>query len=399
MIESLIAVIGLLIGLVTGWMMRSRSVTNLSRELSELREQLAEAQSSAAALSARNEEIQQRIADEKARLKEVRGEMENAFKAFAGEALKDSSDQFLKMAAEKFKSLTEKADQHLTEKKKLIDQNLSEMDKKLKGIADQSIELKGSLQENRLETEKLRKTAASLHEVLSSSQKRGQWGERMVEDILQFIGLVENINYQKQSQVESGQRPDYTFKLPKEKVLNMDVKFPLAHYENYISAEDDFHRNEEKKTFLQDVKKHIKTVAGRTYINPAEGTLDYVMLFIPNESIYGFINKEDPELINYAMRNKVLLCSPLTLYAVLSLIHQATRNFAMEERAAEVMNLVDAFRKQWGMYVAAMDKLGNSIDSARRNYETLVTTRKRQLEKPLDKIQELSQGHQPVLPE
>ncbi|NOZ09408.1 MAG: DNA recombination protein RmuC [FCB group bacterium] len=394
MLESILVIVAVIFGIITGWILRSRSIDDHSQELVELREKLTSAQMAEAAERARNEEIERKVIEEKARLKEVRAEMENAFKAFAGEALKDSSDQFLKMAAEKFKSLTEKADQHLTEKKKLIDQNLSEMDKKLKGIADQSIELKGSLQENRLETEKLRKTAASLHEVLSSSQKRGQWGERMVEDILQFIGLVENINYQKQSQVESGQRPDYTFKLPKEKVLNMDVKFPLAHYENYITAEDDFHRNEEKKTFLQDVKKHIKTVAGRAYINPAEGTLDYVMLFIPNESIYGFINKEDPELINFAMRNKVLLCSPLTLYAVLSLIHQATRNFAMEDRAAEVMNLVDAFRKQWEMYIAAMDKLGNSIESARRNYETLVTTRKRQLEKPLDKIQELSQGHQ-----
>ncbi len=394
MLEALVAVAGLIIGLVLGWVMRSRSFVDNSTELIELREKLADSQSKTAALSARNEEIQQRIVDEKERLKEVRGEMENTFKAFAGEALKNSSDQFLKMAGEKFKSLTEKADQHLTEKKKLIDQNLSEMDKKLKGIAEQSIELKGNLQENRLETEKLRKTAASLHEVLSSSQKRGQWGERMVEDILQFIGLVENINYQKQSQVESGERPDYTFRLPKEKVLNMDVKFPLAHYENFIAAEDDFHRNEEKKSFLQDVKKHIKAVVGRAYINPAEGTLDYVMLFIPNESIYGFINKEDPGLVDFALKNKVLLCSPLTLFAILSLIHQATSNFAMEERAAEVMNQVDAFRKQWEMYVTAMDKLGNSIESTRKNYETLMNTRKRQLEKPLNKIHELSQGQQ-----
>ena len=71
------------------------------------------------------------------------------------------------------------------------------------------------------------------------------------------------------------------------------------------------------------------------------------MLFIPNESIYGFINREDTELVDFALENSVLLCSPLTLYAVLSLIHQATRNFIMNERASEVMLLVSQFRRQW----------------------------------------------------
>ena len=92
------------------------------------------------------------------------------------------------------------------------------------------------------------------------------------------------------------------------------------------------------------MKNHIKDVAGRNYVNPAEGTVDYVLLFIPNESIYGFINQEDTDLIDYALNKKVLLCSPLTLYAMLSLIYQATRNFAMEEKATEVMNLLDTFR-------------------------------------------------------
>ena len=115
----------------------------------------------------------------------------------------------------------------------------------------------------------------------------------------------------------------------------MDVKFPLAHYENYLSAEDDEVRGRAKGVFLKNVRNHVNSVCGREYINPAEGTLEYVMLFIPNESIYGFINREDTGLIDYALEKRVLLCSPLTLYAMLSLIHQATRNFTMNERASE----------------------------------------------------------------
>ena len=214
----------------------------------------------------------------------------------------------------------------------------------------------------------------------------------MVEDILDFIGFMEDKNYIKQTQVESGEKPDYTFLLPKEKKLNMDVKFPLASYERYINAKLDEEREAQKKEFLKDVKNHIKTIAGREYVNPAEGTVDYVLLFIPNESIFGFINQEDTKLIDFALEKKVLLCSPLTLYAMLSLIYQATRNFAMEEKATEVMNLLNAFRLQWGKYVEVMDKMGRSLDTAKKDFDTLVTTRKNQLEKPLTQIEEITSG-------
>ncbi|MDP6936891.1 MAG: DNA recombination protein RmuC, partial [Candidatus Marinimicrobia bacterium] len=205
-------------------------------------------------------------------------------------------------------------------------------------------------------------------------------------------GFLENKNYVKQTQVESGEKPDYTFFLPKEKKLNMDVKFPLASYERFIQAELEEERELQKKEFLKDVKKHVNAIAGRSYVNPAEGTLDYVLMFIPNESIYGFINQEDSKLIDFALDKKVLLCSPLTLYAMLSLIHQATRNFAMEEKATEVMNLLNAFRQQWEKYVEVMDKMGRSLDTAKKDYDTMVGTRKNQLEKPLRKIDDITSG-------
>jgi DNA recombination protein RmuC len=270
------------------------------------------------------------------------------------------------------------------------------MKKTLKSLHDQSVKLTGNLETSSKETQKLQESTLKLREILSSSQKRGQWGERMVEDILDFIGFMENKNYIKQSQVESGEKPDYTFFLPKDKKLNMDVKFPLASYERYINAELEEEQKIQKKEFLKDVKNHIKSVVGREYVNPAEGTVDYVLLFIPNESIYVFINKEDTELIDYALGKKVLLCSPLTLYAMLSLIYQATRNFAMEEKATEVMNLMNTFRLQWGKYVEVMDKMGRSLDTAKKDYDMMVSTRKNQLEKPLKQIEEITSGGEVV---
>jgi DNA recombination protein RmuC len=397
--ELIITITTLICGILIGWFLKSKSIPEKidnTSELESLKSKLIESEKREIVANTNFDNLSARFKEEKDRMEIVKKEMENSFKALASDIAKGNSDEFLKMAEEKFKSLKESSESDLNEKKKLIDQNLENMGQKLDSITRQSTEIKTSLEESKSETEKLRDTTSKLREILSSSQKRGQWGERMVEDILQFIGLVEHINYKKQSMVNSGEKPDYTFLLPKEKVLNMDVKFPLAHYEKYVVSENKVEMESEKKTFLNDVKTHIKAIVSREYIDTSAGTLDYVMMFIPNESIYVFINQEKPELINFALENRVLLCSPLTLYAVLSLIHQATRNFAMEEKTTEVLKLLESFNTQWKKYVEQMEKLGRSIDSVRGNYEDLTTTRTRQLQKPLNKIEELSQSYDQI---
>ena len=378
MVEYLVVLISLVIGITIGWVLKGKSQP---ADSSELQGDIT------------------RLTDEKARaeakleqMEEIKNGMETVFKSLASDIAKANRQDFLNLAGEKFKDISKLADENLNKKKELIDQNLGEMKKTLKSLHDQSVTLSGNLETSSKETQKLQESTSKLREILSSSQKRGQWGERMVEDILDFIGFMEDKNYVKQTQVESGEKPDYTFLLPKGKKLNMDVKFPLASYERYVNAQLDEEREAQKKEFLKDVKNHIKTVAGREYVNPAEGTVDYVLLFIPNESIYGFINQEDTQLIDFALERKVLLCSPLTLYAMLSLIYQATRNFAMEEKATEIMNLLNAFRLQWGRYVEVMDKMGRRLDDAKKEYDTLVSTRKNQLEKPLTKIEEITAG-------
>ena len=196
------------------------------------------------------------------------------------------------------------------------------------------------------------------------------------------------MNYEKQSQ-EGSDRPDYTFFLPQEKHVNMDVKFPLNHYENYISAESETEKNSEKKQFILDVRNHVKAIAKRSYIDPEGGTVDYVLMFIPNESIYTFLNQEDQGLIDFSLENKIILCSPITLYAVLSLIRQAVSNFAMEKQAGEMQKLIGAFAKQWHLFVGKMDGLGDTLGTLQKKYEELHTTRVRQLERPMEKIGEL----------
>jgi DNA recombination protein RmuC len=144
-----------------------------------------------------------------------------------------------------------------------------------------------------------------------------------------------------------------------------------------------------RNDFLRDVRNRMKAVTTRDSINPEQRTLDYVLLFIPNEHLYAFIHEQDPSLLDAGMRSRVVLCSPLTLFAILGVIRRAIDNFTLEQTSAEILSLLGAFNKQW---VAFRDKLllvGKRIDEAGKEYEALTTTRRRQLEKPLRRIEEL----------
>ena len=321
----------------------------------------------------------------------IKKEMENTFKALALDVNRSNTEEFFKLANDKFQGLSKESDKNLETKKKLIDENLNEMSKRLKSIEDASIKLNENLESTNSQTKDLTETTIKLREILSSSQKRGQWGERMVEDILSFMGLVEGINFEKQQQIAEG-RPDFTFKLPNEKSINMDVKFPLAHYENYVNSDNENDKAQEKIAFIKDVRNHIKTIEKRSYIDPANGTVDYVLMFIPNESLYAFLNQEDKDLIDFSLSKKVLLCSPITLYAVLSLIRQAVSNFAMEQKAGEMQELVGIFRKQWDQFTDKIHAMGKSISALTNHYDELKGPRFRALEKPMDKINELQLG-------
>ncbi|MDP6456874.1 MAG: DNA recombination protein RmuC [Candidatus Marinimicrobia bacterium] len=321
-------------------------------------------------------------------------EMKDAFTALSMEALSKSTDEFLKLASETLKGQLEKGESTLEEKKKLIDTNLEELKTQLEGLTKQTTELKGQMKQSNLGVKDLVESTASLNRILSSSQARGQWGERMVSDILDHLGLKKGINYETQSGSREG-KPDFTFFLPQGKRVNMDVKFPWDHYAAMFSTDGTAGREDERKAFLKDVKGHIKTLKKRDYVDPAGGTLDFVLMFIPNEGIYAFLNKPktgEENLVEFAMDNKVLLCSPITLFAILAMVRQSVQSFHLESRALEIQNLVQAFRQQWDKFVEKMDSMGKSLTAAQKHYDDLATTRRNQLEKPLDKIDDLQLG-------
>jgi len=137
------------------------------------------------------------------------------------------------------------------------------------------------------------------------------------------------------------------------------------------------------------VKCRIKEVTGRDYINPEQNTIDYVLLFIPNEQIYSFIHEQDSSILDDGLKNKVVFCSPITLFAVLAVIRQSVDNFSLEQTSNEILSLLGSFKKQWGEFLKKLELVGKRIGDAQKEYESLTMTRRRQLEKPLNKLEYL----------
>jgi DNA recombination protein RmuC len=342
-------------------------------------------------------------------LDSVVNEMKTSFDSLSLKTLAVSTEEFLKLAKSKLDTEREIGVKELDSKKGLIDEQLRNMSTELEKISllvkelekdrvEKFGELSSQLESARKQTELLNETTTSLHRALASTNVRGQWGERMAEDVLRLVGFIENINYLKQKSLEgSGARPDFTFLLPRDLKLNMDVKFPLVNYIKYLESESDIERTRYRNHFLKDVKARIKEVTTREYICPEENTLDYVLLFIPNEQIYAFIHEQDSTILDNGMKNRVVLCSPLTLLAVLGVIRQAVDNFALERTSNEILSLLGAFFKQWEIFLGRLEIMGKRIDDAQKEYENLTSTRRRQLERPLRKIEELrSQKQIPV---
>jgi DNA recombination protein RmuC len=235
----------------------------------------------------------------------------------------------------------------------------------------------------------LHRTTAALREALTSSQARGQWGERMAEDVLRAAGFKPGVNYVTQRTLPDGSRPDVTFLLPGDLELHMDVKFPLANHLALLEADSDAERDAAQRAFLRDVRARVKELAGRSYVDPASGTLDCVLMFIPNDRIYAYVHEADAALLDDALAQRVVPCSPSTLFAVLAVIRRSIDAVALERTSDEIVALLSGFADQWVRYVEELERLGKQLETVRRTYDGLAGTRRRQLERQLDRVEEL----------
>lgn len=386
--------IAVLVGLVAGAALVAAALALRRRQVEALAARLVE----------RSET--QRQQDLAAVLERVRA----SFADLSQQALAASSEQFLRLAETRLGTQSQQQLAALDARKQLIDEAVKSIGEKLAtvGTALQALdkdrrESHGAIAQRLDQAAKvvgeLQAATAGLREALSSTRRRGQWGERMAEDVLRLVGFVEGVNYTRQQTTAGGTRPDYTFPLPEGRRIHMDVKFPLDNYLRFLDAASDAEREASRAAFLRDVRALIKQVTTREYIDPETGTVDYVLVFIPNEQVYGFVHESAPDLLDEALRQKVVLCSPLTLYALLAVVRQAAENMRVEHAAREILGLLATFGKEWTRFSELMEKMGRSLEQASQHFEELSTTRTRKLERQLEKIEALRTARHVELPE
>jgi len=254
--------------------------------------------------------------------------------------------------------------------------------------AQQHGQLVESLEAATRQQKVLADTTQHLREALANPQARGQWGERMAEDVLRTAGMREGVNYRKQKMIEGGTKPDFTFLLPDDRQLHMDVKFPVTNYLRHLEAPTDIEAAAYKDRFLRDVRDRVKELNGRGYA-AEDTTVGYLLLFIPNESVYGFIHENDMTLLDDALGQKVVLCSPTSLFAVLAVIRQAMDTFQVERATEEILECLSGFGEQWRKFSEQIDKVDRHISTLTASFGELSGARRRQLERQLDRIEDV----------
>lgn len=252
-------------------------------------------------------------------------------------------------------------------------------------------EIVKSLEQHKELTGELKASTDTLSKVLSNNQTRGAWGERIIEDLMVSNGLVEGVHFQKQNKLgDTALKPDITILLPNDRLVAVDVKFPYSEMQKLSVAETKSAKQSHLKQFEQDLKTKINKVS--EYIDPAQNTLDYAIMFVPNEAVFSFVNQTLPHIVDLAMSKRVLIVSPFTFLIVARTVMESYRNFMIGDKLKEVVRYIDDFANEWDKFKSGFEKYGRTLGTLQKDYEDLTGTRVRVMEKKITKVKSYSSG-------
>ena len=307
----------------------------------------------------------------------------------ANESLVRMADQKLGAESSKSRLDLENKREEIERLVKVIQEDLKESKKELELSDKERINsfsaLKNSLDEYKKITEQLSVSTENLKKVLSNNQLRGQFGEQVADDLLKMAGFVVGENYTRQES-DNGARPDFTVYLPDRTKINIDAKFPYSALQRMTETDDSDAKKRYMKEFESDIKEKIKQVTTREYISPEDRTVDFVILFIPNEMIFSFIYDKMPQIWEDAMAKKVVLAGPFSFTAILRMVKQAYENFRVQENIFKIVGHVQSVEKEFDKFSDEFDKVGVKIDQLQKQYSDVSTTRVNQMKRKMDLV-------------
>ena len=404
-IQLLIAfVVGGLLGFFFGWLKgRSHTVMPDSRlenelrqqvgqretELNQIRAQLAETGNARAAAEARHAASEKMLVEQRALQDKTLIDLREAFKALSADALKQTAPEFLRLAEQSFGKLQETAKGDLAQRQEAIKtlveplkQQLETYQKRLQqSEAAQSStlgEVKKQLELLSQQSQSLASETLQFRRVLSSNQARGRWGEETLRRVVEAAGMSAHCDFSEQTQAGEN-RPDLVVRLPGDRFIIVDAKVPDFDFLNALESADDAKRAEALAAHAAKLKATIKALADRDYPSQFPNALDYVVLFVPAESLFSAALEGDHDLIIWAAEKRILLATPASLIALLRSVsvswqqHAQTENAQkIAEAAQEFYSRVVKFTEHFEKIRAGLERANTAFNDAAASFQTRV---------------------------
>lgn len=340
--------------------------------------------------------------EERKLLDQAKTQLEDAFKALSSDALRKNNQQFIELAQQTFNTLNEKAKGDLDKRSQVFDQSVKDIqdklktfDENIKGIEKERVGAYEQLKEQvkglgetqqRLQTE-----TGNLVRALSNTNQRGKWGELQLETILKHAGLVEGINYRKQvtfTSDEGGGRPDFVVRFPSGHEIVIDSKVPLDAYYEANVCNDDLIRTAKLKEHAQKVRQHATALGQKAYQDQFE-SLDFVVMFLPAESLFSVAVEHDPALIEFGLDKRVFIASPITLIGVLRSVAMGWRQEKLAENAKKICDEAKDLYTRFNVLGRHLSKVGRNLDSAVGAFNDAVGSVERQVLPSARRLKEL----------
>ncbi|MCQ2365232.1 MAG: DNA recombination protein RmuC [Akkermansia sp.] len=328
------------------------------KECAHLREQLTQAQD--------NHRREQ--AEQERRWEESRKAMTEQFKTLAGEVLAERSKQLKTDNGEQMGNILRPLREQLEGLGKMV-RETREAD------AAGKASLETVMREMMDQTRRIGRDAVNLtHALKGDSKKQGDWGEMILESILEGSGLERGVHYVVQESVTTEEnarlRPDVIVRFPNERSVVIDSKVSLVDYARYMEAEDETARKTALKAHIASVRKHIEELADKQYDKHVKEAIGYVLMFIPNEASYIAAVREDPNLTHDAFRRQVLLVSPTNLLMALQLAYNLWQNEKQQKNVEEICACATKLYEKFYDFHAAFSAVGDKLKAAQDSFET-----------------------------
>jgi DNA recombination protein RmuC len=349
--------------------MLQQTIASIQEEILKEREKNTLLNSGNASLKADYENLKVRLEENKKEMDELQQKFSAEFRNIANDILEEKSKVFTEQNKTNIESIL-----------KPLNEKIKDFEKKVEDTYDKESKQRFSL-EREIKTLyemniQITKEANNLTNALKGQTKTmGNWGEVILESVLEKSGLVRDSEYLVQESItdEEGKRyqPDIIVKLPENKCIIIDSKVTLVAYEKYCSAEDENERAAALRAHILSVRNHIKNLGSKSYQNLYDiKTLDFVLLFMPVEPAFSLAVQHDISLFNEAFEKNIVLVSPSTLLATLKTIASIWRQEKQNRNAMEIARQGGALYDKFEGLLNDLIDLGNKLKSTQKTYES-----------------------------